>query len=611
MPSRFQLHKQIPWDGGLNTIEDVGFTDQNDLVIADNVVFTNSGTRTKREGIDYFDSTIPAPNARSSSGTTRTLYFDSSADMINSSSNDKLVVGERITVIGSGAGNEASYDKTDGVILTIATSGIGHKITYTATGSLSESRTDTTTIEVTRASSIVELKDFWYTSSNVKTQRLLAATDDFQLFRYDSNGNRKQITDDTSATIPAAPCLTLNSVIYLNKYILFFPAVGDKPVKYNPDDNAEYQLLGGTPPDASFGVEYLGRLWTNNKTNKDRMEYSETGDHEVWNGVGDSGAIDIISGDGDKSGITAAFPYKGFLVVQKEDRYYRILGDSPENFIIQPVTESIGSIGQKTVAMVDSEDGAFFASRRGIHSISTTDQYGDIDREFISGKIERTYKEDFNASRRQYMQATYIPQLNSVVYGVSQAGETANNDLYLYNTEIKKWVRWPDISCQAVSRRDDNGVVKLILGTNDGRILQAQNGDFDDFSGPIVFRVKSPIIYPGQDLLAMKSFSRLYVLLRPISNFTLTVKCKIDNQSTQTFTIGQVSNGDNLGETFIVGSSVLGTSANIAPYNVPFIGLGRGLSIELVSSGSSEEIIVYGFVVEYEPVDIIPEIITG
>lgn len=62
MARRTQIFQQIPWNGGLNSSVDSGIIPSTDLTIADNVLFSSSGSRLKREGFSYYDkvSDIPA-----------------------------------------------------------------------------------------------------------------------------------------------------------------------------------------------------------------------------------------------------------------------------------------------------------------------------------------------------------------------------------------------------------------------------------------------------------------------------------------------------------------------------------------------------------------------
>lgn len=66
-----QYKPLYPWLGGLNTSQDAIILDAQDLTIADNIVFTTSGSRKKRGGQDHYNST-QIPNATAAENV---VYF--------------------------------------------------------------------------------------------------------------------------------------------------------------------------------------------------------------------------------------------------------------------------------------------------------------------------------------------------------------------------------------------------------------------------------------------------------------------------------------------------------------------------------------------------------
>ena len=823
---------KIPWDGGVNTSVDPGMLNDNDLVIADNVIFSSSGSRLKREGRDYFDSSIPTPSSRSSSGTTRTLYFTGASPLqaTTPATDKKLVNGERITVTTSlTSGDEPSYAATDtpitaltaiaevtdiqcvadvsgslndtyfdlpagengvtyyvwfnvnsagtdpaitgktgvevalatndgantvasavqtaidalsdfsasvttdtvtataatagpatdasdtgscGFTITVTTQG-GHSITYEATGTLSESSTSTTTLTIAKASSIINLRDYWrFTGAVAKSQLLMSATDDFKLYKFDTSGRRDEVagqeqvqtiqciqassmttgdywnlwdagdstayyvwyniasgggdpaiggktgvevavggsdtadqvasatqaaidalsgmsasvstdtvtvTNDTAgitttaadvdagvtvavtsygATLPESAVDKMDSRVLNERFILAFSGLGDKPIMYRPEGDSKYQLLGGTPPDFAIMAEFLGRVWTNDKTNPDRIHYSSTQNPEEWQGIGDSGSLDISTGDNDPGGVTGIFPFKGILFIQKQKRLFRVVGNTPETFKIEPVSSGIGGESHTATVPVDQDD-VMYISKRGFHSVAATDTYGDTEAAFLSKKIQPTFN-NWNQARLDNIQGAYVPELNSVAFAVSE-NSSANDTVWLFNVILKAWYRWPEVSCQALSTRLANNETKFIFGTNAGRIMQAQNGGYTDYeTSGISYRVKTGTIYPGGDIDSVKAFKKLGLMYKAKGNFVFTVNVRIDNYPVQSLLFQQEASGDKLDVDFILGQSVLGTSSVLAPYTQQIDGYGRGLTLEILQSGTAEQVEIYGFILEYE-----------
>lgn len=414
-------------------------------------------------------------------------------------------------------------------------------------------------------------------------------------------------TTTLGATLPAIAVDEINSIVFNNKVIHTYSGVGNLPTKYRPEDSTNYQKLLNAP-DAQIMVAYLSRLWCNDKSDPHRLHYSTTANEEEWNGTGDSGAIDIDPGDGDPVGITNLYSYKGQLFVQKKTKTYRILGDSPENFQIVPITKGLGAEGSMAVN-VDQDD-VVFISKRGFHSAQATDQFGDVTSKFLSAKIQNTFNQ-WPQGRLKYARGAWVPELNSLAFGITASG-SSNGSVWLFNVPQGAWYRWPNISCQEVSTRLSEGSTKLVFGTNDGRVIQAQNGDFTDFgSSSYIYRVKTGTIYPGGNPHSMKGFKRIGFIYKPLGDFTFTAKIKIDNYSRQDYVFSQESPSDTLGGTFVLGSSQLGVTGVLAPYMTTIDGYGRGLTIEIEQTAAAEQVEIYGFIIEYEEEGFRQEVVAG
>ncbi len=607
MPRRTQFFSLSPWSGGLNSSVDPGMIPAQDLVTADNMIFATSGSRLKREGFDYLDalSVIPATTFRSSSGTTRTLVFASTLSS-NSPDNDRLVAGEAITITGAGS---ASYNGNFTIATVTTTTITNDTITFTGSGSLTELSTADTGATVTRNHSVLTIDDYWRTdASNVKVQQLVTSTSQPLFFKYDADGRRGVLLNGGTSLATAA--LATNTEVFNDDLIFAFNAVGNTPKKYNPDDSADVEDLGGSPPDFSLARTHQARLWTNDKEVKDRLHYSATGDAEKWEGQADSGYLEINTGDGDPDGITIIHPpFKGDLFITKGRKTYRVIGNSPENYQIVPVSLGIGGIGQRTATAVDLDE-IVYVSQKGIHALSATDTYGDFSGAFLSDKIQPTFN-DLNLGRLRYIQSAYVPDLNSVAFAVSEGSDSANNDVYFYNFKVKEWFKWPNVSCQALGTKLlTTGETKLLFGTNNGRVIESQNDDYSDFgTAGIPYKVKTGTIYVDGNPNSVKGFKRLTFLYKPIGDYEFTCTVRIDNHDAQSYSFAQESSSDLLGTTFTLGSSELGVSGILSPYSTQIDGFGRGITLEITQSGASEQVEIYGVIIEYEPADLAQEVL--
>lgn len=604
MPRRTQIFQQVPWSGGVNTSVDAGMVGPNDLVQADNVVFGVTGVRTSRQGFDYFDTAIPAVVSRSSTGTTRTITFAS--NITGGSPNDSIiVVGEKLTIAGT---SNANYNTTAAIVASVS----GATITYTfaGAGSLSESTTASTATTVTRNFSYIGTLDFWYydTSNHTKVQEQIVVSSQGYIFKYDSSGRRTQITmSGAGATAFATTPTKVDMRAFNNKVIFTFDGYGNTPKYYDPTVANEWKDLTGSPPDASIMMEHLGRLFMNDKLYLDRLHYCETFDETKWQGVGDSGAIDIAQEDGDSNGITCIQPpFKGLLLVSKGSRQWKIAGDTPEDFWPVEMTSGLGAISHKGAVAFDTED-QFFVSRRGIHSVAATDKFGDLASAYASRKIQNTFN-DWAVNSLSKTQGVYLSRINSIAWIVTEDGEDEPNAIWLYNPTIQTdngeqgvWFRWPNMNARCIAKRIHSNTERVIIGDNQGRLLLGQNGGYTDKSSiAIPLRLKSGTIYADGRLDTIKAYKKLSMIYKPKGNYSFTVYFRVDDFPPQAVVYTQGTGGDILGDTFTLGSSLLGQNAQLAPFAKDVYGHGRGCSIEVLQSNVEAQVEIYGYIIEYE-----------
>ena len=222
MANRSNLFTLMPWTGGVNDSADPGAIPANDLVRADNILNSTSGARIKRPGFSYVDDTgLPAVTSISRSGTTVTVVF---ASAINDGTNNKLVAGEKITLVSS----NSAFDITDTAIDSISAN---DTIIYStvASGAISAGATVTSLV---RSSTIVGAHDFWYYDnvSNTKQQLVLALTSQGKLFKYTgtSSATRLEVTKKTyavTATSASPGVFTLNSHGFYTGCAITFTAI--------------------------------------------------------------------------------------------------------------------------------------------------------------------------------------------------------------------------------------------------------------------------------------------------------------------------------------------------------------------------------------------------
>ena len=485
----------------------------------------------------------------------------------------------------------ASISIENPALVTIANHGMqeGDKFYFTTTGALPTGLSASTTYYISSVDNATEFKvSASYGGANVDTSGTQSGTHTYY-----------------STAVETGTAAKVNMLTFNEQAIIFRDRIGNKPLKWN---GTVLTSLDGNAPDASTGTNWLARIWTNDKVNPDRVHYSATGSLSDWQGASDSGAIDINPGDGDVLGITAIFPFKGSLFVAKGSKLYRIQGNSPENFSVETVSEGIGCESANSVAAVD-QDEVYYVSSKGMHSISTTASYGDVSAAFVSAKIQPDFS-SWSANRIQYTQCVYIEELSSLVYNIAETNTTEQDNLWLYDIGVKEWYRWPSVDCQSIAKIYLSNVNTLFMGTSDGKLIRAQNGTKIDYtSTPIRYRLRTGMIYTDQQPITIKAYKRLYLFMKPRTTYSFTARVKIDQYAEQTIGFSGTAEGATLGTSFTLGTSILGTNVPFGPYSGNIDGYGHGIIVEIEQSGSSEDVDVLGFAIEYEVTDLSREVL--
>lgn len=454
----------------------------------------------------------------------------------------------------------------------------------------------------------ISVDTLYYVGGSITTNTFqLAATRGGSALPLTNDGTGTAVSPLFTTGINSASFLTINE-----RCVITLDGIENAPKIYEPQTSTTtVRAMLGAPPNAKFCALHQGRVWANDKEDRERLYYSSPFNPEKWSGYDDSGTLDIGFGDGDPDGINAIFPsFKGALFISKRKHIYRIDGVSPDDYSIITVTRGIGSVGHNSIAAVDMDDVAY-VSYKGIHSIAATNNYGDFESAFLSNKIQNAFA-SWTAGRLKYTSAAYLPTLNSLFFSVASNIYDDNNQdsLWIFNTKYKEWHRWPDIQAKSLATFDDAGTQKLLIGGYSGRISETPNDSYVDYgTSAISYIIKSGSIYVDGNPNTVKAFKRIGFIFRPLGDYTFTATVKIDNHAAQPIAFSQVAGGDVLGTSVVLGTSTLATSNTLAPYMYSIDGYGRGMIIKVSQEAANQQVELYGIVVEWESADISQETI--
>jgi hypothetical protein len=603
MAARTQYWEQLPWTGGINTATEPALIPDNQLGNAENAITGLNDSKKKRDGINKnWDGRSTVSSTVAIIGGTDFYYY--------SSSQQNHV---RISVDGSGV--VRSYNVSDGTTSVISVSGTSLSSPTTAcfavVGSNLIIAMDGANNRVKKLTKDLVCKDLQQTWNHTTISRASSGTTRTLVLGQTCKG----------AVGDYAVITGLGNNDYLGTYVitsLATTSVTNDTITYTApasltqgttaDTNGTVQ---GLAPNASICSSHQGRLLLNEKTRPYRWHYSAPGDPETNGGYGDSGSGDLFVGDNDPLGITAFFPtFAGDLYISKYRKISRIRGLIPD-YEVDTFTEDLGCVGQDAVCSVDQRD-VVWRSDKGIHSLQATQKFGSVETQFLSHDIQEAVNGNgllaFDSSRLNYTKLKYLPQNNLVFLAVTESriGGAKNNCLWLLDTKNWQWAsRWP-MSCESIWVGDDSDRRRLYIGSGTNRVYKAFTGNRYDTSEAnastaISWLVKTGKILLNKSALVKSSVLGLYLSYTPLGVQTITASVQVEGVSAQGVNFPDSGSGGLLGSTFIMGTSLMGSTGVFGARKRTIKGYGRQVQVTLTESGLNSQFEIAGIAIEHIP----------
>ena len=165
-------------------------------------------------------------------------------------------------------------------------------------------------------------------------------------------------------------------------------------------DGTTFANMAGSPPATGrVIVMHANRAFMTATAVPSRLYYSAINNTLDWTAANNAGFIDIEPND--DSTIIDLVPSIQELVILKGRRPYRLQGIGPATgYTLQdhvvPATGSVGAIS--TQGAVFAMNDVFYISELGLHSLTQTQQFGDLKEAFLSDRVETYFRLDFDNS---------------------------------------------------------------------------------------------------------------------------------------------------------------------------------------------------------------------
>jgi len=327
-------------------------------------------------------------------------------------------------------------------------------------------------------------------------------------------------------------------------------------------DGTTAQNLAGSPSNFAFVVEHNNRLWAGGVVAKpSRLYYSALGNGADWTGAG-SGQIDISPSDGDV--LTGLAAHKGDLWVFKgpyAGSIHRIQGTAPtgsDPFRRKNFIRGLGAVNHNSIFRF-KDDLGYMWSDGSIHSLATTDRFGDYADAALSTPIQSWLLEHVNFARLKHSWATDASDAGYVLITLPVDSSTNNNMVLMmdFRFEPVRWAMWPAFKLGCVANVISSSQPLLMGGGNDGFVkkLQQPTRSIDGVT-EIKYNALTPYLSYGSPIM-MKTISIASLAISPKNNGNITFGWQRDEAAQQTKDIAQLTSGSSLLGSFLLGTSTL------------------------------------------------------
>ena len=275
------------------------------------------------------------------------------------------------------------------------------------------------------------------------------------------------------------------------------------------------------------------------------------------------------------------FSRTGIAVITGDTNAVDALANGIEGFRSSKIQGTIGCEANLTV--VDIGTDLIFMSRKGVHSLFTTEKFGAVEEAYLSAPIQ-----DFFTSLDPMLlakcKATHYRRKNWYVLTVPRASDGAMKSILIYDYAQKLWAVWDfDYEICSVHARLNPMTLteELLLGTNKGYVGVADQGSSYDFIAASEHTSKIRSMWlSGDNVRSQKHFVRGIVHISRPANGNITGTYQVDAGNTRSFTLDQNPNNAVTIGNAKIGSSKIGRSGS-APIHSDFLIHERGQSLRV------------------------------
>lgn len=310
------------------------------------------------------------------------------------------------------------------------------------------------------------------------------------------------------------------------------------------------------------------------------------------------------------SKITGIIPFREQFIIFSENKISRLTGNTLADFVLQPITDSIGCVDDDTIKEVGSD--IMFLGPDGLRLLSATDRIGDFNLATVSKPIQKELTQVITTNnlftgitikkKSQYRLLGYNPNVSAVastgIIGTQLIGEEGS---------YYGWAELRGIKVYVADSNYKNKTETIVFANDTGYVYKMEDGNsFDGANIPAVYA--TPYV-PINDPRRRKVFYRTTLYTDATGSVDLTFNLRLDfnetdsiqpdaiNLNNQTSTVAFYDAPDAIYNNSVYGGKI------VTMYKTPVIGSGFTVSLRYSSDDTNPPFSLDAATIEYATFD--------
>lgn len=292
--------------------------------------------------------------------------------------------------------------------------------------------------------------------------------------------------------------------------------------------------------------------------------------------------------------ITSLIVFRESLIVFTDKTISQLVGNSLQDFVLQPITRNVGCVAADTVEEIGGD--VIFLGPEGLRLLSATDRVGDFNLGVVSKPIQKEMT-DLISSSSSFASCVIKKKSQYRIFGfnsnvtTSSAKGVIGTQIVGNDTSNMAWAETVGIRAYVCDNDYTNQTETLVFAHVDGFVYRMENNNSFDGAN-IIASFATPFVHIN-DPRVRKTFYKMVLYLEPKGGVTVSANLKLDFDTAGSVQPETINLTNETGVVSLYGNSsaTYGTAFYGArlkkQFQTQLIGSGFSVSLQFVSDGQN------------------------